>query len=528
MVLPSISIKKEFIPGLIFSIIFGIVLSVSIPLKNDVLGVDFKYFLVGFVGSLIVLHLIVKLINKCIESDTADFGSLPVSFKQLWIIFLVIYGICLITYFPGVGMNDGLNIMKFGMSQVQQFPVAYCIFIGILTLIGYHFGSLQISIALYSAIQVLVTAFLTAYLCHWINQKRVPKGIKIFAFMYFACMPIFAMYAVSMLKDTLFSLAIVILCVKSYDLVFDKDEVSWKSWSMFLFISLLVLTLRTNGKFIVFPLLIALFLIRKAYWKQWITLLCVFTCVLGMINAVMHHYGTKQLFQEAVGIPLQQMCAVVQDGEMNAAEKDFMNHLMPIEAIKTNYNPHTVDPIKWNVNGQFNRKYLESHRAEFIKNWLSMMPKNFGIYVRAYLQQTYWFWAPIQEGQVQCYYSIETFSNNAWLPDFVKKNGIHDQSLMPDPIRSVLQSYYQLARYFFREGVLFWMLLFSAMTLVSIHQKKRLFVYLPLVLLWLTLMVSTPVNASLRYVFAFAYGFPLFVAVPFIRDDHEEISGVNK
>lgn len=204
---------------------------------------------------------------------------------------------------------------------------------------------------------------------------------------------------------------------------------------------------------------------------------------------------------------------------MTEEQKAFLDHILPLENWKNDYNPGSADPLKWN-HEKFDTKFLNEHKKEFMVVWAQMLPHNLNIYVEAYMRQTYWFWAPVQRGTIDCYYSIETYADNQWLIDFTRENGIHDQPLLPNGINSVLRKFYGLGKYYFREGICFWLLLFSAVLLVLKNRRVQdLLLYVPGLLLWLTIMVSTPVSSSLRYVFVFVYTLPIYFGLLFFRNE---------
>ena len=80
----------------------------------------------------------------------------------IFLILLASYTLCLLVCFPGVGMNDGLNIMYYGVSKINQYPAIYCLYVLALMKIGLHFGTLQVTIIIYSIIQMIVCAMLGA------------------------------------------------------------------------------------------------------------------------------------------------------------------------------------------------------------------------------------------------------------------------------------------------------------------------------------------------------------------------------
>ncbi len=162
---------------IIFSFLFGIAYSTADQLsKNNQLAFSLIQCIVaGLLYGIIVIHV-------SISSIKFSYIVYPQNLvKKYWIFLgtlIAIYFICLFTYFPGVGMNDSLNIMKYGMEITNQFPVFYCAFITILTRIGRYLGTLQISIALYSVIQMIVVCSICAGIITWFWSKPIFKPLK--------------------------------------------------------------------------------------------------------------------------------------------------------------------------------------------------------------------------------------------------------------------------------------------------------------------------------------------------------------
>lgn len=154
------------------------------------------------------------------------------------------------------------------MTQSGQFPVFYCGYITALAKIGRHFGSFQISIALYSIIQIVFCSLISAGILYWIYSKKVPRGIKIFSACYFALMPIICMYSISMLKDTVFSLLLVVFSILIYE--FMRDEIQDKKRFLILsFVTIFgILTLRNNGKYVVALCLLIALITKKQSWVE--------------------------------------------------------------------------------------------------------------------------------------------------------------------------------------------------------------------------------------------------------------------
>ncbi|GEM_PF-2474736 len=519
------------LPEMIFSLVFAAVFSLAKGLASaDAIRLSLPEILLAFIGCYAVLSLFEAVcLPQPHRKDArhtgrgSSEGSTTPSMPELrvfllsFFVCLLSYFLCLATYFPGVGMNDGLNILMGGMACSNQFPVLYVIFILVCRRVGLLLGSVQYGIAIYSTVQVILASLVSASIVCWARHRLHLQHLWVAFLIYFACVPLVALYAISMLKDTLFGLALAAAFPLLYELVHaDGENLPKRYWLLLCLCLVSMVALRNNGKYIAVLTLLVVFLLFKNARKQ-VAIAAVATIATAVLCSVLTDaFSDGQMFQEAVGIPLQQMAAVVaSDGEITDEQRDYLSHLMPLDQIKEKYSPGTIDPIKWPTDSTFNRGYLQTHKKAFFKTWATMLPANVGIYFKAYLRQTYWFWAPVQSGGVQVYFTIETFGNNDWLIQYCQDNGIHDQPLLPEPVNGFLRACYGHAGSFFREGVCLWIMLASA--LVCVRRSKRrvyLILYLPCFLLWLTIMVATPVNESFRYVSCFMYALPLFVAVP--------------
>ncbi|GEM_PF-5356366 len=94
-----------------------------------------------------------------LHADKRSFG------RRTWcIIFaclLVAYTLPFLTYFPAVGGTDGVVIMYFGVQSADQFPIFYSLYVTAVRSLGLALGSLGISFAIYTAVQVVVVSLLT-------------------------------------------------------------------------------------------------------------------------------------------------------------------------------------------------------------------------------------------------------------------------------------------------------------------------------------------------------------------------------
>ncbi len=524
--------KRQHWAYLAFSLVFGFVCALGRTVHDsDSLVLPLFELVWGTIGCRVFLEAMTLLSGTA--PDPVSCGP-RIQKRKLWtalfISMVLSYGICLLVYFPGVGMNDGLNILYYGMVTANQFPVSYVAWLNALKRIGWILGNYQIVFAIYSIFQILTVSAISSALLCWLSQKRLSRPLFRLVLFYYVCSPLLSMYAISMLKDTLFSLLLTVLCVFLYDTAETKGNlfIGKKACLLFSAVCLGLVVTRNNGAFIVLPLLIALLVIYRNIWKNILVILGALMVVIVLTTAATRHFSSEQLFQEAAAIPIQQLAAcVAEDGKLTEEQLDFIDHLLPLETVRERYSPYSVDPIKWG--GGFNRAFLQKNKTPFLKIWLQAMPHNIKIYTLAWLRETYWFWAPRQEGPVECYFSAENIADNTWLTNFLETNGIHDAPVLPQPINGYLRDYYAHAAFYFREGVCFWL----ALALVLILRFKRAsrqyyLVSAPILLLWLTLMISTPIAASFRYVLIYAYFLPILTALLFVKEKQHPLHNLRQ
>jgi hypothetical protein len=384
----------------VVSLLFGVVLSVALNLYHSGGGVKIDglcgIFGISAFGVLVIVYYI---ISKDRKDDITEYNTKKVYMIHL-VIAVVVNMLAFLAYYPGVGMNDGLNILNHGMEISNQFPVFYVLFVSVLGKIGrLLFDNLRISIAVYTFIQFVLMSVLIAGVCTWFWSRCIPKWTKCIISIYFLFEPLIIMYNISMLKDTVFSMLLLIVSLCIYEVCGSENIIESKKFRFIFYSSCLgVIVMRNNGYYVILPCLAIMILVIR-HKKYILTALGLTIFIILISSLATKYFGGGHLFQETVGVPLQQMAAVVANsGDMSADEAEFIDNILPLNQISESYNPYSVDAIKWQSG--FNNEFLSNHKLEFFKIYFSLLCKNFNIYVKAYLQQTFWFWAPVQNGTV--------------------------------------------------------------------------------------------------------------------------------
>ena len=192
----------------------------SLPIYGQALLLAASVFLLALL--LLRMHLPAR---KAPVSQTAQAFPGKRIFLGNFLLLTLSWTLCLLVYFPGVGMNDGLNVLMGRLSSANQFPVYYCIYVVILGKIGNLLGSLQYAVALYSVLQILLTAAICAGILTFLQVRSSSRLFRLLAAAYYILQPALAIYSISMLKDTVFSSLLVLYGI----LLFLMKETSFRN-----------------------------------------------------------------------------------------------------------------------------------------------------------------------------------------------------------------------------------------------------------------------------------------------------------
>ena len=498
----------------LFSVIFGLFKSLSeFVYEKDMVNVDIMQS--GIYAIICYLSL-----NTAYWIITRDYNIKSYEIKHpkrlWWVFFAVIMVaniICWMTFGTALISQDNMLIYYWGIKLSCQHPIFYMAFVLLSQNIGIWLGSMLYGVWFYNIVQMLIISSLLAVFLVWVFKQQIPAVLKYLIAAYYILIPLFSLYAMNMEKDPLFSIAVMVMTISLYNIIKQNAK---KDWIIFWISVFFVEILRNNGFYMTIgTIAFLLFCYRDMYRNTLIALSIVILAHVGA-GMAMKAVGTEQLFQEKIGVPIQQIAATVKnDGLLTEEQKNFINKIMPLENMKKAYNPYASDSIKWaGVKLGYDRDFLESHQKELLKHWLAIMPNNADIYIKAYLKVSIGWWAP--------YYFKKIDYKSFWSPNrenlkaFAEENDLDINPVLNGKIKEYLEKYYDLSGYFPREGMLFWLLSFSALLyFLKRRSFKEIIIYLPCFLLWLTIMVAAPKARGFRYVLSFAYLLPFFVALLF-------------
>ncbi len=433
---------------------------------------------------------------------------------RLWLtgIFLLAWMPYFLTFFPGnMGPDtfESLNMILGNIPVTNHHPVFFT-FLLFLVVKGTAFlGSLQISLAIFSLIQMVILALTLSDTILWLKKRHASRYLRIIAILFFAFHPFVPMYSMYLTKDVLFSVVLLLLSLKLMDMVMsDGTKFQSKKECVKLFsLILLSILLRNNGLYIAVVLSVILLIRFRKYWKNILVgVMSVFALTAIYMGPVFHTLGIeKESFAESMSIPLQQVgYVIVNDGVMSEEDAMYLQKLMPFEKVKEVFEPGYTDMYKFDKD--FNDVFLNETKSQFLSVWGRLCTKNFSDYIKAYLMQTAGYW---HYGETNTVSTIGVAENNL---------GVEQFDVVKITIGFSLQAIMEKLLLVFRKAPVICFLSSMAIEIFAVllcivqdirnKRKTRVIAWMPFLLLWGTVMIAAPAYCLFRYLF------PLFLAWP--------------
>lgn len=420
---------------------------------------------------------------------------------------------CLSMY-PGIVGGDSISsisqIVESGRATNNHHPIVYTYFVGLFLKIGQSWGDYNLGVFLYTLVQMLIMDYTICRVIHFMYQKSIKCIWIILAVLFYVLVPIFPLYAISMWKDPIYSCFLLLLSITLY-YVAEQKYIGWRHAIKLCGLLMGCAFFRNNGIYVVFATGLGMaFIFRKQLGKVFFTFGSVMLVYLATVNL----YGKVGVetdgLVESISIPLQQIAATITNGEeLNQKEEKVWLTLLSEEKWKEDYVCCLVDPIKWDKD--FDIQYLENNRIDFFVTWFKGIFRHPISYIKAYLLQTQGFWK-VGVQQLYGYMELGVVDNRYGIvsTDLIKmKLGF---SVIP-----ILERMYKIVMH---SGTLFWSVMFAFLMACAFNRRKSI-AYFPALLNWLFVMLATPAAYSLRYVFIFALGLPMYLAIAVVKEKEE-------
>ena len=393
----------------------------------------------------------------------------------------------------------------------------------------YVFGDINIGVAIYVFLHMLFLATVFTVALQYLRHVGITRKRLLFIQLVIMFLPIFPMYAICMVKDTLFSAFLLLLIIMMYEVARTNGECFKKWWFDLLLVvdSALIMLTKNYGMYII---IIVAVVYAIVYRKYIVRLLVTFVPVILVyqflwISVLLPLWNVAPVGkQEALSVPFQQTARYVSlyGEEVTPEEKEAINAVLPYDRLKKLYEPMLSDWVK----EKYNQDATSEDMSRYFKVWWEMFLKRPGTYIESILNNTYEYWDIDKISDLE-YYEFEPYlqkhdPDKEYEELYVTNNyntggerfAVYQLILMLEktPVVNIFASL----------GLLPWLILF--MIIFSIFQKrgKYVLVYLVPVIIYAICMVS-PDNGNSRYIMPVIFALPYLIALLFRPVSDEEI-----
>lgn len=434
---------------------------------------------------------------------------------------LVVWGIWFLVFAPGCGMNDTLNALMSAYRSNNQ-PIAYqmLIWYGV-KIFKYLSEDMTWAFGCVVLIQMFFCAYVFASLLVWVANKGVQKNILKIFILYYSLLPIIADYSITLVKDTLFAVFLLAFVALLYDIVNSNGEYlkNNRNFIKTIMVLLGVCLFRNNGVMVCIASLVVLLFMKNGCKKRVFSLIIL--CLLinigtGYFEQIRFNSDVK--FREALGVPIAQVGAVLNDPNANFGEEDVenLNQVLPIDIWRENYRPSFADKVKFD--GNFDNEWLNENKTLFIKTWFHLLTENFPMYVKAYICHSYGYWGilPYPPDMTQSYFTKinnNTSEDSIW-GEFCSINHLQNQSMLPIELNNVLDKIFKMAvkiNMLCTPGLIIWIIFLCITILLGEGMYRACVPYLPIIFTWGTMMIASPASLIYRYSYYLVLTLPIVV-----------------
>lgn len=385
--------------------------------------------------------------------------------------------------------------------------------------LGLYFEDIRIGVAVYSILHMsflaLVFSGCLQCLYRWgVSGKRL-AAIQLLL-MFF---PLFPLYSVCMVKDTIYAAFCLIFVMMMYQIARTKGQALGSKGfvaGLFVIACLMVLTKVYAMYILLIVGVVYLFKYRRYILSILVSIVApvllykVVFC--GLLLPALHVApgGT----QEALSVPFQQTARYVTEygDEVTEEEREAIDAILPYDKLTKYYEPELSDPVKKHYNQDATKEEL----AAYFKVWWQMLWKHPEVYVESVLHNTYQYY------DINKISSLEYYKFNDYLQRHDKKEQY--TYLYVENDEQYIEQRYAINQWmlfmqkvpvlnvFASIGMLPWLFLF--VLCYNIRWKKReeqALLVLPI--LTMAVCLLSPDNGNTRYIMPLLYVLPFMFAI---------------
>ena len=385
--------------------------------------------------------------------------------------------------------------------------------------------SAETAVLINSILQMIILSGIIGYVLKQIAEQavmcsRYVKRILIISGLWYVLFPMNSLFSIYMTKDIIFSACCFLWSfllyrdIKEYDGNIKKDnDGRIKSIIAESVIAVLIICFRSNGFIIVVGTLILAIIYKRKLKKLHIILGIALTAWIIQIPILNAAKIPQTELVEALGIPINQVANVVNHNEsLTEQEKTLIENVMSLDTIKETYNVRYSDPLKFN--SKFNGSVIEENKVEYLKLWVGLFVKYPKDYLEASLNLTIGYWYPgVDKGCISYNYDTRTQFFDQLGIEHYSVNTLYKHFLTADVRQNIFESA------FWSPGLAVMFLLILLLLCVGQEFYNLIFMFLPAILGWVSLLIAAPSYRETRYVYFVFLILPVIIVCMLIEKE---------
>lgn len=353
--------------------------------------------------------------------------------KGKWLIYalpvFLVYFFYLVVYWPGLMSSDSLdqwNQLSTGVFN-DWHPAFHTMLEWILTRLWY-------SPAIIAIFQILIMGSLIGWGLAEFEKIGVPAWANWLTVGVFLILPDFPAMTITLWKDVLYSLSILLLTILALKIVFSRGK--WLenklSWILLGFSAVLAALFRHNGPPVAFGFLIVAIIFFPSYWKKWLSAFVFGIGLWLIITGPFYKAVGVTKVNEGDIIPAISLFGieahVYQDPSLlYTKEYNYLTQILPANEW-SNYVCDLATEISYSPN--LSVKAVEMYSNKLLPTFLKLTDDHPQITLNHFLCATSYIW---RVRQMMNHYtgSMSYYAESVnWTIDFVKNNGLNPENFV--------------------------------------------------------------------------------------------------
>lgn len=460
---------------------------------------------------------IVKLFNN------KTFVFCLITIIVLWLPYIISYYPAILSPDPSFQIKQYFGIPnKYSTYSIMidpsvtitnHHPVIHTLLLGSCVKIGTLINNVNLGLFIYSFIQIFILASTLSYTIVFLKKQGIKLKYLFAMLLIYGLVPAFPFYAMSAVKDVIFSSLIILYIITLYKII-KADDLSKKDIIKTIVLLILIILFRNNGFHTILLSLPLLLFIKKGrkFRLKILSLVTVFICFNFLYNSVIltSFKITQTSVREKLSIPFQQTARYVKEhkNEVTEKEKETIDKILGYDTLAERYNPELADPVK----NEYNKYATNEDLKKYFKVWFKQFTKHPKTYIEATINNTYGYFYPMKTD----WYFHDSYDTR------IVKDGFDYHYNGLSGMRNALSKYalgFQqtpIVSLLINIGFNVWLLLFM-FSYLFYKKKYRSIIYLLPSLALVLICFASPANTYFRYALPYIFASMLNIGL-FIKE----------